>query len=137
LNHSFLPVLTLVILNLPQYALVMRNSMVGVLQEDFMKAAESRGLKTRSLILGHGARNALLPSITNLALGFGAILSGAYLVEITYSYPGLGYLIEQSALSRDYPVLEAIFFFSALLVLLANLIADFAYVFLDPRVENE
>ncbi|MDA4112593.1 MAG: ABC transporter permease [Thaumarchaeota archaeon] len=137
LLHSFLPILTLVVLNFPQHALVMRNTMVGVLQEDFIKAAEARGLRTRTLVLGHAARNALLPSITNLALGFGAILSGAYLVEIIFSYPGLGYLIEQSAIGRDYPVLEAIFFFSAMLVLIANLAADIAYTFLDPRVENE
>jgi peptide/nickel transport system permease protein len=137
LEHAFLPILTLVILNLPLHALVMRNTMVGVLQEDFIKAAEARGLKSRTLILGHAARNALLPSITNLALSFGAILSGAYLVEIIFSYPGMGYLIEQSALARDYPVLEGIFFFSAMLVLLANLLADVAYTLLDPRIEYE
>jgi peptide/nickel transport system permease protein len=135
LSHSFLPIFTLVLLNFPTHALVMRNTMVGVLQEDFVKAAEARGLKGRTLILGHAARNALLPSITNLALGFGTILSGAYLVEIIYSFPGLGYLIETSALARDYPVLEGVFFFSAILVLLANLMADIAYVMLDPRVE--
>ena len=81
----------------------MRNTMVNVLQEDFITAAKARGLTNRALILGHAARNALLPSITNLALSFGAVLSGAYLVEIIFSYPGMGYLIEQSALQRDYP----------------------------------
>jgi peptide/nickel transport system permease protein len=135
LQHSFLPIFTLVLLNLPIHALVMRNTMVTVLQEDFITAARARGLKSRTLILGHAARNALLPSITNLALSFGAILSGAYLVEIIYSYPGMGYLIEQSALTRDYPVLEGVFFFSAIIVIVANLVADIAYVYLDPRVE--
>jgi peptide/nickel transport system permease protein len=137
LEHSFLPILTLILLNFPIHALVMRNTMVGVLQEDFVKAAEARGLKYRTLLLGHAARNALLPSITNLALSFGSILSGAYLVEIIFSYPGMGYLIEQSALGRDYPVLEAIFFFSAMLVLIANFMADIAYVLLDPRIAYE
>ena len=135
LRHSFLPILTLVILNLPLYMLVMRNSMVNILDEDFMMAAEARGLKTKSLILAHAARNALLPSVTNLALSFGAILSGAYLVEIIFSYPGMGFLIEQAAVYRDYPLLEGIFFFSAILVIIANISADIAYVFLDPRVE--
>jgi peptide/nickel transport system permease protein len=135
LSHSFLPILTLVLLNLPQHALVMRNTMVTVLDEDFIMAAKARGLRSRTLILGHAARNALLPSVTNLALSFGSILSGAYLVEIIYSYPGMGYLIEQSALVRDYPVLEGVFFFSAILVIVANILADLAYVFLDPRVE--
>ncbi len=135
LGHSFLPILTLVILNLPLYMLVMRNSMVNVLDEDFMMAAQARGLKTRTLVLGHAARNALLPSVTNLALSFGAILSGAYLVEIIFSYPGMGFLIEQAAIHRDYPLLEGIFLFSSILVIVANILADFAYVFLDPRVE--
>ncbi len=135
LDHSFLPILTLVILNLPLQALVMRNTMINVLEDDFIMAAQARGLRQRTLILGHAARNALLPSVTNLALSFGAILSGAYLVEIIYSYPGMGYLIEQAALVRDYPVLEGVFFFSAILVIVANLLADVAYVFLDPRVE--
>ncbi len=135
LSHAFLPILTLVLLNLPIHALVMRNTMVNVLQEDFITAAKARGLKTRTLILGHAARNALLPSITNLALSFGAVLSGAYLVEIIFSYPGMGYLIEQSALNRDYPVLEGVFFFSAILVIVANIVADVAYVYLDPRIE--
>jgi len=137
LSHSFLPILTLVILTLPLFALVMRGTMVTILQEDFMMTAEARGLKNRTLILGHAARNALLPSVTNLALSFGSILSGAYLTEIVYSYPGMGYLVEQSALTRDYPVLQGVFFFSAILVIVANVLADFAYVFLDPRVEYE
>ena len=136
LSHSFLPILTLVILNLPLFALVMRNTMVTVLQDDFVVAAEARGLRTRTLILGHAARNAMLPSITSLALSFGAILSGAYLTEIIFSYPGLGFLIEQSALARDYPVLQGILFFSALLVILVNILADVTYAVLDPRVVN-
>ena len=123
------------LLNLPLHALVMRNTMVNVLEEDFIMAAKSRGLRQRTLILSHAAHNALLPSVTNLALSFGSILSGAYLVEIIFSYPGMGYLIEQSALVRDYPVLEGVFFFSAILVIVANVIADIAYVLLDPRVE--
>jgi len=135
LSHAFLPIATLVILTLPQFALVMRNSMVSVLDEDFVVAAEARGLKTRTVILGHAARNALLPSITNLALNFGALLAGAYLTEIIYSYPGMGLLISQSALTRDYPVLEGIFFFSAMLVIVTNILADISYVLLDPRVE--
>jgi len=136
LSHSFLPILTLVILNLPLFALVMRNTMVTVLQDDFVVAAEARGLRTRTLILGHAARNAMLPSITSLALSFGAILSGAYLTEIIFSYPGLGFLIEQSAIARDYPVLQGILFFSALLVILVNILADVTYAVLDPRVVN-
>jgi peptide/nickel transport system permease protein len=137
LSHSFLPVLTLVILALPVYAMVMRNSMVDVLKEDFMIAATARGLKKRSLILGHAARNAILPSITALALGFGTILSGAYLVEIVYSYPGMGYLVYQVITVHDYPVIEGVFFFSAILVIVANLVGDFAYTVLDPRVRYD
>jgi peptide/nickel transport system permease protein len=135
LTHAFLPVATLVIILLPLNALTVRNTMVHVLQEDFMFAAKARGLKTFNLIFGHALRNALLPSVTAMALTFGTVLSGAYLVEIIYSYPGLGYLITRAVFTRDYPVIEGVFFFSALLVIVANVIADFAYVFLDPRVE--
>jgi len=135
LSHAFLPILTLVLLNLPINAMVVRNTMIDVMREDFMFAARARGIKLRTLMFGHAARNALLPSITNLALNFGAILSGAYLVEIIFSYPGMGYLIEQSALNRDYPVLEGVLFFSAIIVIVANLLGDLSYVFLDPRVE--
>ena len=135
MRHAFLPILTLVILNLPVNAMVMRNTMVNVLQEDFMFAASARGLKQRSLIFSHAARNALLPSVTNLALNFGSILSGAYLTEIIFSYPGLGLLTAESVFARDYPVLQGVLFFSAILVILANVIGDLSYVFLDPRVE--
>lgn len=134
LSHSFLPLLTLVILTLPVYAMTMRNSMVDVLKEDFMLAATARGLKKRSLVLRHAARNALLPSITNLVLSFGTILSGAYLVEIVYSYPGLGYLMFQVITLHDYPIIQGVLFFSALLVIVANLMGDVAYTLLDPRV---
>jgi peptide/nickel transport system permease protein len=134
LVHSFLPILTLVIQTLPIYAMTMRNNMVNVLNEDFMLAATARGLKKRSLIFRHAARNALLPSITNLALSFGTILAGAYLVEIVYSYPGMGYLMFQVITFHDYPIIEGILFFSALIVITANLIADIAYAMLDPRV---
>ena len=133
--HSVLPIATLVILTLPLHALVMRNTMVNVLDDDFVAAAEARGLRKRTLIFRVAMRNALLPSITGLMLSFGAILSGAYLVEILFSYPGMGYLIEQASLTRDIPVLEGVFFFSAILVIVANVFADFAYPFLDPRVE--
>jgi peptide/nickel transport system permease protein len=115
--------------------MVMRNSMINVLQDDFMIAAAARGLSTRRLVFGHAVRNALLPTVTNLALGFGNVLSGAYLTEIIYSYPGMGYLITQAVFARDYPMLQGIFFFSALLVISANVLADLAYLFLDPRVE--
>jgi peptide/nickel transport system permease protein len=135
LTHSALPILTLVALNLPGYAVVMRNTMIRVKQEDFMLAAEARGLSSRTLMFAHGARNALLPSVTNIAHAFGNVLSGAYLIEITYSYPGMGYLISQAAFSRDLPVLQGVFFFSALLVIMSNVLADVAYVILDPRIE--
>jgi peptide/nickel transport system permease protein len=137
LNHSFLPILTLVILSLPVQAMVMRNSMVNVMKEDFITAAVARGLGRWSLAFRHAARNAMLPMITNLALSFGAILSGAYLIEIVYSYPGMGLLIYQAVLTHDYPVLQGVFFFSALVVIVANLVGDFAYQLLDPRIEYE
>jgi peptide/nickel transport system permease protein len=137
LGHSFLPILTLVLYAFPIQAMVMRNNMINVLKEDFISATVARGIKPRTLILGHAARNALLPSITNLALSFGALLSGAYIIEIVYSYPGMGYLITQSIYNHDFPVLQGVFFFSAALVIIANLLGDVAIVLLDPRIDYE
>lgn len=136
-THSILPILTLTIYALPIQAMVMRNNMITVLREDFMSAAVARGIKERALIIRHAARNAILPSITNLALTFGALLSGAYIVEVLYSYPGMGYLITQSIYNHDFPVLQGVFFFSAALVIIANLLSDVAIVLLDPRVDHE
>jgi peptide/nickel transport system permease protein len=87
-------------------------------------------------MLHYAARNAILPSITAFGISLGFVVSGALLTEIVYSYPGVGYQLYRAVLSQDFPLIQAIFFFVSLSVLLANLIMDFLYAFLDPRVRG-
>ena len=87
--------------------------------------------------MAYAARNAILPSVANFSLAIGLVVSGALLVELVFNYPGVGNLLLQAVLNQDYPLLQGIFLVITLTVLAANLIADFVYVFLDPRVRQE
>ena len=98
--------------------------------------ARAKGLPTRQVVT-YAARNAILPSIANFSLAIGLIVSGALLVELVFNYPGVGNLLLQAVLNQDYPLLQGIFLVITLTVLAANLIADFVYVALDPRVRQE
>jgi len=86
---------------------------------------------------GEPARNAILPSVTGFSLAIGFVVSGALLTEVVFSYPGLGYILQQAVLERDYPLLQGVFLIITFAVLTANLVADFAYVLLDPRTRQE
>ena len=88
-------------------------------------------------MVGYAARNAILPSVANFSLAIGLVVSGALLVELVFNYPGVGNLLLQAVLNQDYPLLQGIFLVITLTVLAANLLADFVYVVLDPRVRQE
>jgi peptide/nickel transport system permease protein len=111
--------------------------MVTVTSEDYITVAHAKGLPERKVMLGYAARNALLPNVSGFALSLGFIVSGTLLVEIVFSYPGIGYLLFQAVQSKDYPVLQGIFLIITLSVLVANFIADLAYLALDPRTRRE
>ncbi len=134
INHGFLPALTLVISSLAGWMLVMRNSMVGVLSDDYVLMANAKGLKQGRVLLAYAARNAILPNIANFALALGFVVSGQVLTEIVFSYPGIGDALFQAVTNRDYPVIQAAFLLIALGVLGANFLADLLYAALDPRV---
>ncbi|MEY4312169.1 MAG: hypothetical protein RLZZ571_939 [Actinomycetota bacterium] len=134
-NHLVLPTLTLAIVDIAFFITVTRTSLVEVLNEDFMLTARGKGLGRRAIIWRHGVRNALLPVLTASALYISALVAGAIQVEVVYSWPGMGLLMYNSVLSRDYPVLEACFLISSVVVLTANFLSDLLYRFLDPRVE--
>ncbi|MFN4223336.1 MAG: ABC transporter permease [Fervidobacterium nodosum] len=134
--HAILPGLTLIVASLGSWILTMRNNMVSVLAEDYILLAEAKGLEEKYIMVNYAARNAILPSITAFGISLGFVVSGALLTEIVYSYPGVGYQLYRAVLSQDFPLIQAIFFFISLSVLLANLIMDFAYAFLDPRVRG-
>lgn len=132
--HGFLPALTLVVSSLAGWMLVMRNSMVGVLSDDYVLMARAKGLKQNRILMMYAARNAILPNIANFALALGFVVSGQVLTEIVFSYPGIGDTLFQAVTQRDYPLIQAAFLLIALGVLGANFLADLLYAVLDPRV---
>ncbi len=132
--HAILPAATITITAFGGWVLTMRNNMVAVLTEDFVRFARAKGLPDTAVEYGYAARNAVLPNFTGFAMAIGFVVGGALLTEIVFSYPGLGYLLYQAVLNLDYPLMQAIFLLIALSVLAANFLADLAYVLLDPRV---
>jgi peptide/nickel transport system permease protein len=132
-RHAALPALTLVVATLGGWMLGMRNSMVALLDSDFIKLAWAKGLPPRQIMLRYAARNALLPNVTGFAMALGFVLSGSLLTEIVFSYPGLGYLIVQAVRNQDYALMQGLFLCITLAVLATNFLVDVAYVWLDPR----
>lgn len=135
LQRATLPIATLTIAGLGPMYLVARSALVGELQEDYVLMAEAKGLTDRE-VRRHAARNALLPVSTVALVGLGTLVGGAAVVETVFSYPGLGRLIYESVLARDYPVLQGAFLLLIITVVVANLINDLAYPLLDPRVRR-
>ncbi|MDQ4107144.1 MAG: ABC transporter permease, partial [Actinomycetota bacterium] len=131
-----LPLVTLAMVRIGWLFLIARSSLAGELSEDYITMAEAKGLSRRRVV-GHGMRNALLPLVTAVALEMGTLVGGATVVETVFSYPGLGRLIYESVLNRDYPVLQGAFLLMAVGVILANLLADLIYPLIDPRVRTE
>ena len=136
LDHSFLPAVTIVLASMAGFLLGMRNQMVSVMDEDFVLVARAKGLPTRRVVW-YAARNAILPSISNFALAISLVVAGQLLVEIVFSYPGIGYLLFQAVINKDLPLTQGIFLVITLVVLAANFIADIVYVLVDPRARQE
>lgn len=134
LLHLFLPVLTLTLFQYGGYLLLTRACMLEALTEDYIITAKAKGVKERVLLFKHALKNASLPLITNIAISFGFMLSGAIITEQVFSYPGLGFWIWNAIAYVDYPVLQAMFYIIALCVIIANFIADLLYGVIDPRI---
>ncbi|MBW8351374.1 ABC transporter permease [Bacillus sp. IITD106] len=137
IKHAILPVVTMVIASLAGHILVLRNNLMSVLSEDYMLLAKAKGLSTRRRKYIYGARNALLPSFTGLMITLGHVIGGALTMEIVFSYPGVGLLTFNAILNHDFPLIQGSFLFIAISVIIANLIADIMYPFIDPRVALE
>ena len=135
LQRAVLPIATLTIAGIGPMYLVARSALVGELQEDYVLMAEAKGLTDRE-VRRHASRNALLPVSTVALVGLGGLVGGAAVVETVFSYPGLGRLIYESVLARDYPVLQGAFLLLIVTVVFANLLNDLLYPFLDPRVRR-
>lgn len=134
--HAVLPAVTIVVSSIAGWLIGMRNMMVSTLFEDYVMVAEAKGLDKRRVMLAYAARNAVLPSIASFALSLGFVVSGALLVEVVFSYPGIGYVLLQAVDNEDYPLMQGVFLIITLAVLVANIIADGVYVLLDPRTRQ-
>jgi peptide/nickel transport system permease protein len=133
IDHSLLPALTIVLTSIAGWMLQMRNVMITTVGEDYVVAAQAKGLPNRRVIFTYAARNAILPQLQGFGLAIGFVVSGALIMEIVFSYPGIGLLLINAVSSDDYALTQGIFLVITFAVLLANLIVDVIIVFVDPR----
>jgi peptide/nickel transport system permease protein len=134
-HHLILPTLTLTILYLGEYMLIMRSSILEVLSEDYILTAKAKGLSYWQVLWRHALKNAMLPIVTLIALNLGFTVSGAIYVETVFSYDGLGKLFQTALVKQDFPLLQGAFLLLAVSVIIANMLADILYTYLDPRVK--
>ena len=134
-EHLILPATAMTLMLLGQYFLIMRSSMVDVLTEDFITVKRATGQRWDRVVRRHAVPNALLPLVTLSAIQFGAVVGGAITIETIFSWPGLGELTFQAINDKDFPVLQGTFLVFSFAVIVANLLADVLYFYLDPRVK--
>ncbi|MHA2073563.1 MAG: ABC transporter permease [Candidatus Hodarchaeales archaeon] len=136
LFHAFLPLVTLIIFGILGYGWFMRGNVIGVLTEDYVQTAISKGLSDNQVLYGHCMRNSILPVITDIGLNFGSIVGGSILIETLFGYPGTGLLIYDALLSRDYTLVQGSFIIITALTLFGLFIAEIIYGIIDPRVKT-
>lgn len=137
LSYAALPMLTLVITQAPSYAILLRDNMLYTFWEDYVLMCEAKGVREMDIVLKHVARNAILPVFTLFMTQIGLILGGQIMVEIVFSYPGVGKLIFEAILGLDYPVIMGFFYLIITMGIIMNLVADLIYPFVDPRIRYE
>jgi len=134
LRHMALPVLTLAIYLQGLPLLLMRSNMIEILQEEFVTMGKMKGLNSRTIVLNHAARNAMLPVVTAFALGVGSAIGGNVVVETVFSWPGIGRLLVNAVSASDYPLAQGAFLIITAVLIAMNFIADITYRLLDPRI---
>jgi peptide/nickel transport system permease protein len=134
LHYTILPGIVLFLFTFGGFLLLTRACVIETMTEDYVLTARAKGVKERTVLFRHILKNASLPIVTNVALQFGFMLSGAIITESVFLYNGLGTLIINAVNTREVPVMQAIFYIIALCVIVANLIADLVYGLLDPRI---
>jgi len=137
LYHGALPAITIVLSSVAGWILGMRNMMVTVGSEDYVTVAQAKGLSERRVMVSYAARNAVLPQISSFALALGFVVGGTLIMEMVFSYPGIGYALFEAVQAKDYPLMQGCFLVITLSILVFNLIADVVYAFLDPRTRQE
>ena len=134
IHHMILPLMTLFVINLGAYLLLMRSSMLSVLREDYIITARAKGLSERVIRNKHAAKNAMLPVVTSVGLSLAFSINGGALTEQIFTWPGIGRELIFAVSNNDYPLAQACFLLIALVVLVANLVVDILYAYLDPRI---
>ena len=134
ITHMALPIFALGFGSLALLSRLTRSSMIDVLSQDYVRTARAKGLRERDVVFKHGFRNARLPVVTVIGLNLGFVFSGAVLTETVFSWPGMGRLMIQAIFERDYPLLMGDFLITAVLVIVANIVTDLSYAYLDPRI---
>ncbi len=133
-GHLVLPAVTLAAYTTARLARITRSSMVEALRQDYVRTARAKGLSEGAVVMGHALRNAGLPVVTVASLTFTTLLGGAIVTETIFAWPGTGRLLVQAVLTRDYPLVQASVFVTAVLVIFTNLVTDLVYLWLDPRI---
>ena len=134
--HSILPALTIIVTTMAGWMLQMRNVMITTVAEDYVLVAQAKGLPPRRVMFTYAARNAILPNLAGFALSLGFVVAGALVMEIVFSYPGIGLTLYNAVTSDDFPLLQGIFLVISLSVLVACMFADIVYFFADPRTRT-
>ena len=134
--HAILPAAALLITTIGTWVLTMRNTMVTVLAEDYVRMARAKGLPGRRIMFDYAARNAILPNLTGFAMSLGFVVGGAILVEYVFNYPGVGFMLLQAVNNEDFPLMQALFLLITVAVLVAILMADVATALFDPRTRT-
>ena len=137
LRHLILPAVALGVTSMATIARMARSTMLDVLTLDYVRTARAKGVGERQVVAHHALRNALLPVVTLIGLQLGLLLSGAVLTETIFALPGLGRLAITSVLARDYPVVQGVVIIAACIFVLANLLVDVLYAYLDPRIRYD
>lgn len=137
LHHMLLPTVVLSLAQIANWSRHQRAALVEVLNQDYIRTAHGKGLPDRRITLIHALRNAIIPMITLVGISVPNAVTGAFLTETIFSWPGIGRLGVDSITGRDYPIIMAVTLLSAILIVISNLIADMAYVWADPRIRYE
>jgi peptide/nickel transport system permease protein len=137
LQHLTLPAITLSVISIAEFNRFQRGAMLEVLTSDYLRTARAKGLSQWTVYMKHALRNALIPTVTLVALSIGTAFGGAVITETVFSWPGLGFLLSDSIFKGDYNIVRALLMISAALIVFFNLVADITYSLVDPRVRYD
>ena len=134
MNHLILPAASLTIGAIGEFAIIMRGSLIDVMTEDYITTARAKGFRERDVMRYHAMPNAMLPMVALIAMTLAFVVGGVFQTEVVFNYPGVGYLTIEATYDLNYPILQAAFFLIAVVMIVANFVADLLLVMMDPRV---